>query len=253
LVLAGVAAAPAMGQETGPSLPARTIVLPPFELAPLPAEHARELAQWTHDYQAWRTWFARWRNQVEPGLFSARKRRAPPAPPAWLPPACSNLLEDEGPLFDACAAWRDWSHYDLATDLLVQQKAQTQKVLEAPDRTLWWERVHVDALWPMTRTGTGAFGIAGVHTTVHVTKRFQVFLTPGAILMRLPGIDGTETWGTATDWGFSVSLFDFRMPGLRRATTAHLNLARIWLLGSSSIQMPGDLYVAGFSFSFKKR
>jgi len=163
------------------------------------------------------------------------------------------VLEDAGPLRDACAALRDWQRDDFAADVLMQQTAQARSAVEAPEKTLWWERIHVDGFWPMTRQGTSGFGVAGVHTTLHVTSRMQVFMAPGAIVMRLPGLDGEQTWTTGTDWGFSYSLFDFRMPGLQRASTLHFNLARVWIFGTSALQTPGDLYLAGFSVTFKRR
>jgi hypothetical protein len=71
--------------------------------------------------------------------------------------------------------------------------------------------------------------------------------------MRLPAVNGGRAWSAATDWGFSWSLFDFRMPGLERASTVHVNFARVWVLGGSAVVMPGELYLAGFSVTFKRR
>jgi hypothetical protein len=105
----------------------------------------------------------------------------------------------------------------------------------------------------MTQSGSSAFGVAGMHTTFHVTKRFQVFMTPGVILMRVPGLEGRQTWSAATDWGFSFSLADFTLPALRRPTTLHFNIARVWILSPAGQTMPGQLYLAGLSLSFKQR
>jgi hypothetical protein len=105
----------------------------------------------------------------------------------------------------------------------------------------------------MTQVGSNAFGVVGVHTTLPVTKRMQVFLTPGAIVMRLPALTGGETWSAATDWGFSYRLFDFRMPAVGRPSTLHFNMARVWVLGTSTVPLTRQLYVAGFSVTFKKR
>lgn len=253
-VMVSLCADTAAAQESDTVLPGRAIALPAIDFAVYsPAERVQLLERWTRDAREWSAWFARWRNRSEPGWFSSRQRRPAPVPPAWLPAACSNVLEDAGPLVDACQAWRDWRRDDLAADLLIQQTTQVRQTVEAPEKTLWWERVHVDAFWPMTRSGTSAFGVAGVHTTLHLGPRLQVFMTPGAILMRIPGYDGEQTWTTGTHWGFSYGLFDFRMPGLRRASTVHFNLARVWILGTSAVQTPGDLYLAGFSVTFKRR
>jgi hypothetical protein len=214
------------------------------------------LDRWTQDYDEWSAWFGQWRNRREPGWWSSRPRRVAPVPPAWLPGACVNAADEDGVLREACRALRD-SERDLrdeAAAVAAQQAAQVRAQLESPQKSSWWSRVHVDAIWPMTRSGSSAFGVAGMHVTVPVGGRFQVFAAPGAILMRLPSVDGTPVLTAATDWGFSFRVTDFRLPGMRRANTLHFNMARVWLLDkTSTLQAPGDLYVAGFSFTFKKR
>src|SRR6185436_9049589 len=134
-----------------------------------------------------------------------------------------------------------------------QQAAQARARQESHERTIWWERVHLDGFWPMTQTGSNAYGVAGLHATLNLTKRIQVFAAPGAILMRMPSMDGGRAWNAATDWGFSYSLFDFQFPGVDRPSTLHLNVARVWMLGGNGVPMPGELYLAGFSVTFKKR
>ena len=98
----------------------------------------------------------------------------------------------------------------------------------------------------MTRAGSSAFGVAGVHTTLHVTKPFQVFLAPGFILMRVPAPDGSRTWTAAADRGFSYGLFDVPLPMAARLATVHLNMARVWVLGGDSVAMRGEMYLAAF-------
>lgn len=218
-----------------------------------PSQQITALQRWTRDYDEWKAWFVKWGGRLEPGWFSAKQRREPPVPPPWLPDACLSLVADSGPLADACRAWRDWLSDRDGSGIVAQQAARARAKQEAPEKTIWWEHVHVDALWPMTQSGSNAYGVAGMHTTLHVTKRLQVFVAPGAILMRLPAVNGGRAWSAATDWGFSWSLFDFRMPGLERASTVHLNFARVWVLGGSAVVMPGELYLAGFSVTFKRR
>src|SRR5215471_8249877 len=236
------------------ALPSRSVTLPAQTFpSETPSQQLLALQRWTADYDAWKAWFVKWRGRLEPGLFSAKPRRDAPVPPAWLPDACTSLVDDTGPLADACRAWRESLHDHDGTGLLMQQSAQTQTKQEAVVKTKWWEHVHLDAMWPMTQSGSSAFGVAGMHTTLHVSKRLQVFLAPGAILMRLPSINGGQTWSAATDWGFSYGLFDFRMPGMERPTTVHLNFARVWVFGAGAVTMPGELYLAGFSLTFKQR
>jgi hypothetical protein len=214
------------------------------------------LERWTNDYDEWKAWFAQWRNRREPGWWSSRDRRVAPVPPEWLRAACVNAADEDGVLREACRALRD-SQRDLADEaaaVAAQQTAQVRSRLESPQKSSWWSRVHLDALWPMTRSGSAAFGVAGMHVTIPVGGRFQVFAAPGAILMRLPSIDGSPVLTAATDWGFSFRVTDFRLPGVRRANTLHFNMARVWLLDKpSTLQAPGDLYVAGFSLTFKQR
>jgi hypothetical protein len=243
----------AAAQSSAPPLPSRAVVVPSFTpIAVSGALQAVVLTQWTHDYREWRAWYLQWRNRPEPGVLSARARRLPPVPPPWLPSLCMGLIDD-GPVADACAAWREWQADDMAASLMSEQIAQTRAAVESPQKTLWWERVHVDALWPMARSGSNAIGVVGLHTTVHLTKRFQVFMLPGFILMRAPGLDGAQNWSAATDWGFSVRLFDLRVPIAGRPGSVHLNMARVWMLGNSNVAAAGETYLAGLSLSFKQR
>lgn len=245
--------ATAHAQTQGAPVASRPVRLPPIAIEAPAEQQARQMMQWTHDYQEWRAWYLQWRNRPEPGLFSSRARRTPPVPPAWLSAFCANLAEEGGLGADACTALRDWEANDLAASLMTQRIAQVRASTEAPHNTRWWERVHVDAFWPMTRAGSGTLGVAGLHTTLHVTRRFQVFLAPGVILMRMPEIDGSPTWTTAADWGFSFGLFDVRVPVAGRPATVHLNVARVWVLGGNPMVQTGEMYLAGFSLSFKQR
>jgi hypothetical protein len=222
-------------------------------MAESPAQQLAALQAWTRDYAAWKAWFAQWRSRPEPGYFSTHPRHVQPAPPAWLAEMCDGRSLDVGPLTEACRAFDDWRAGDPATELVTQQLAQARSRQEAPGKTLWWERIHADALWPMTQTGSSTLGVAGMHATAHLTKRLQVFLAPGVIMMRLPAIQGGMTWSAATDWGFSLRLFDFRMPAANRASTIHFNMVRVWALGAPSLQAAGEMYLAGFSLTFKRK
>jgi len=240
--------------QSSSRLASRPVVVPVF--TPIAVSDDRQavlLKQWTHDYREWRAWYLQWRNRPEPGVFSARARRDPPVPPPWLPSLCAEPVGDAGLIADACADWREWLANDMAASVMTSRIAQTRAAVESPQKTLWWERVHVDALWPMTRAGSNAFGLVGMHTTVHLTKRFQVFLLPGFILMRAPGLDGAMHLSPATDWGFSVRLFDLRVPIAGRPGSVHLNMARVWMLGNTTIAEASDTYLAGLSLSFKQR
>jgi hypothetical protein len=244
---------PAVAQSI-PPLPSRPFAIAvPSPLAEAPAQQLATLARWTRDYGEWRTWYGKWQNRPEPGWLSLRERRQAPDPPPWLAATCAARFEESGPVAEACAAWREWRDRGEAASVAVAQQARSRQQQEAPDKTKWWERLHVDALWPMTQAGSSTLGVAGMHATVQLTKRFQVFLVPGVMLMRVPALTGGMTWTAGTDWGFSLRLFDFHVPGATRPSTLHFNMVRVWTLGQQGIQTPGEMYLAGFSMSFKRR
>jgi len=253
LMIVTVGAARATAQTTNPSQAPPDPQSTGIVSVDLSGDRLAELAQWTKEYNAWKEWADQWRNRREPGLLrSVRKRRQPPIPPEWLPDACRLVGDEAGALAEGCKAWRDWSTDDYAAELIAHQIAQTRADKEAPRKTVWWEHIHIDALWPMTQTGSSAYGVAGIHTTLQVTRRFQIFLAPGAMMMRLPSVDGGQRWSPATHWGFSYQLFDFRFPGTSRPSTLHLNLARVWIMGESRLPTTGEMYLAGFSLTFKR-
>ena len=215
IVLATAGAAAAQTEQTLPSRPIAAIAVAP--VAESPDQVLGALQRWTTDYTAWQAWFAQWRNTREPGWWKTRDRRIPPVPPAWLPGVCAGGLVEDGPVGDACRVYRE-SLRDLddeAAALAAQRVTQARSALEAPQKTSWWSRVHLDGIWPMTRSGTSAFGVFGTHATMPIKGRFQVFLAPGVIVMRLPSPDGSSQLTAATDWGFSFRLTDFRLPGFR--------------------------------------
>src|SRR3954469_5454416 len=247
-------AASAAAQTIPERLPSRPVTWPaPAFVTESASQQLIVLERWSRDYAEWKAWFLQWRNRREPGVWNTRARRQPPVPPDWLRGTCASLLDESGPLADACLALRDWDSDDLAASVMAQQMNQARSSLEAPDKTQWWERIHVDGLWPMTRAGSNALGIVGMHTTMRVTGRMQVFMAPGIIMMRLPALTGGMMWSAATDWGFSYRLFDFRMPALRRASSLDFNMVRVWVLGEQAVLSPGEMYLAGFSATFKRR
>jgi hypothetical protein len=245
------AAASSHAQDGAALLPSRPLVSVAVQpLSETTEERVRIVQSWARAYADWERWDAQWRSRREPGWLSTRSRHEAPDPPAWLPDMCASTLPDGGPMVAGCAALRRWEN-DAAAVTMSQQIAQVRTAREQPEKTLWWQHIHLDALWPVTRAGSSAFGVAGVHATMKVTDRMSVFLAPGAMLMRLPGLNGESEWTTATDWGFSYRMFDFRLPGWHRPVSAHMNIARVWLLGGSSIHMPGEIYLAGLSLTFK--
>jgi len=220
----------------------------------LTKEEMTAIERWVHDYKDWKAWYAKWRNRVEPGLFGTRERRKRPDPPPVLATACPVRAGETGVLADACQLFKEWSNDDVATEVIKQQVATTRAQKETEDKSVWWRHIHLDAVWPMTQGSSGVWGVVGLHTTIDIAGRTELFLTPGAMLMRVPGPGGADQWKPATDWGLSFRLADFRIPATRRPATLHVNLARVWLLGRME-DVPGvesDMYIAGFSVTFRK-
>lgn len=249
-------AAVGAAQEDRP-LPSEPISVSPPVLLPFISDaffeqRLLDVEQWTRDYEEWKAWFAKWHNRREPGWFSTRARRQPPEPPAWLGGTCEARSDESRILTEGCRAWREWERGNLSV-LVDEQVVQTRSHLESPEKSVWWQHVHVDALWPLTQAGGNAFGVAGMHATIPVTHRMQVFIAPGMILMRLPSGNRGQRWSAATDWGFSYRMFDFKMPALGRPSTLHFNIARVWLLDSAGVPGQRGLYLAGFSVTFKPR
>jgi len=253
-LLLPAAAAGAASAQSDPPLPSRAVVPDALVAAPwIPdpwlAERERQAAGWLEEYDDWKAWFARWHNRREPGFLMgrARGRRPRPEPPDWLGRMCDTLVDPAAPFTAVCAAWREWVRGDFFAEIIAQRREEDRAVRERPRKSVWWQHVHLDALWPMAQSGSSIFGVLGMHVTLPLTRRTAVFVAPGAILVRLPSGAGERRWSTATDWGFSYRLFDFTMPVNRRPATIHLNIARVWLLGSRPQTTSRDLYLAGFS------
>jgi len=131
----------------------------------------------------------------------------------------------------------------------VERSARAQQ--EAPTKTLWWEHIHVDALWPMAQWGSSVLGVVGMHASVDIAGRFQVFVAPGAMVLNLPNGQRRE-WKPATDWGIGYRLFDFTFPGTERRASLNLNLAKAWVLADPIGAFPGTVDLLGFSLTFKR-
>ena len=261
VVVAALAATanPSLGQTTGegewrPSTPVQlaeqTLVAPqrPSEPHPLDLPGRRaELEAWTREYVRWKEWADQWWGRAQPGVFDGyQARRRKPDPPVWLCDACRGFADAESPLADACALLADWQE-DYAT---TRGRQRFLRQSETPPKTRWWNHVHLDALWVSPSAGT-AYGVVGMHATLKVVGRWQIFVAPGALLVNVPTSEGTRSWQPATDLGMSYRLLDLRVPGIDRQSTLHLNLARAWILGGPGSFSGRTLDLAGFSLTFK--
>jgi hypothetical protein len=209
-----------------------------------------ELKQWIDDYTRWREWHELYRNRPEHGLVGFRARKPRPDPPAWLIQDCAVLIEAADPLAAGCALVKEWQTDDPAG--LTRQLAVTRTQGEAVNKTVWWERVHLDVFWPMTQTQGSVYGVVGVHATFQVAGRFQVFAAPGAMLMNLPSGSRSREWQPAADWGITYRLFDFRFPGTGQWNSLHFNFAKAWVLAGDVDFVRSSVNIAGFSITFKR-
>jgi hypothetical protein len=209
-----------------------------------------ELKDWMSEYEKWSHWIETWRNRPERSWGGYRERRPRPDPPAWLIDDCALIVEPSGLLAQACKMLEDW-RTDYSTALLTEQKMKSQAQMEAPERTSWWEHIHLDVLWPMMQSGSSAYGVIGVHATFDVTKRFQMFAAPGAILVNLPAGGKSRDWQPAADWGVAYRISDFTLPGTRRPARLHLNFAKAWIIAGDA-GYKTSINLAGFSLTFRK-
>ena len=210
-----------------------------------------ELRGWIKAFTEWQQWWAEWGNRREPGVISSsRPRRAKPAPPEWLAAKCDAIFDPADALVPACELLEEWRQDNVTAKTRAAQGAKVQQGEAAP-KTLWWEYLHVDLLWPATELRNSVYGVIGMHTAMTLKGRVQLFLSPGVMLLNLPSVDGTRVWKVAANYGIGYRLFDFTLAGKR--ASLHVNAAKSYLL-----QEPRDAIVsrsldfAGFSVSFKR-
>jgi hypothetical protein len=208
-----------------------------------------ELKAWVSAYSSYKTWRAEYRNTPERGWLGYRSRRERPHPPAWLAADCAQLLEADGILGEACDLLKE---YQAGDDPTVVRRRPVIPKNEEPPKTIWWEHIHLDALWPMTQWGSDVYGVIGVHATVAVKGRFQLFVAPGAILMNLPNGPRSREWQPAADWGLAYRLADFQFPGTHQWASLHFNFAKAWILTGQPGIGKATVELAGFSFTFKR-
>ena len=232
------------------SVPLAEPVIAPSTSSAIVDEAGRIAAvrQWTREYMDWKKWYDQWKGKPEPGWLGLRERRQKPDPPVWLFDACNqDLVEAEGPMVDACGLLQAWQEGDAAAQLTTQTLNARSRSEDT--RTTFWNNVHADALWT-TPNSSASFGAIGIHVTLKVAGRWQVFVAPGAILLNVALPDGTRTWQPATDMGFSFRLVDLTLPGKRQGTL-HLNVARAWILGGPESLLSSSVDLAGLSLTFK--
>jgi hypothetical protein len=257
---------PGWAQATDPVplslLPSRNIPIQVAELAPAlalspadVAERAAELKRWTNDFIEWIEWSSEWTNRRERGWFTgSRDRRSKPPPPEWLPDECAVLMDDDELLSSACDLLAEWRNDEMGRPVRSGRvhAAAAAAAQEKTHKTIWWEHIHADLLWPAMQWQSNVYGVIGVHTATTVRGRFEVFLAPGAMLLNVPARNGTRIWKVAANYGIGYRLLDFVFPGGKPASL-HVNLAKAWLLSDAADVVSGRTTdFVGLSISFRR-
>jgi hypothetical protein len=252
LVCLGVASISTAQVPQENRLPARAIPIEFMQLVTEPglivlsADQVQEAVAWARDFDAWQKWAERWFNRRQPGLLSSSVERSKrPDPPVWLADICE-LLADDDRLAHACELVNQWRQDPLKPKNL-QTVAMAGLQKEEPTKSVWWKHLHVDGLWSTTQTNTSVFALFGMHATIDVYGRAQIFVAPGILLMTVPSIYGNRELRPATDWGMTYRLFDMGR------STVHFNLVRAWVLASQASLLDTNMTLAGFSLSFRPR
>lgn len=246
---AASASAQASNEDSLPAHPTpfqliQLVSVPP--VVTLSAEQMQELDQWTRDFAEWQTWSDRWLNRRQSGKWVyAVDRRKKPDPPFWLDDACSLLAGDDQFVrpCELLASWRDDSIAERNRRAATATATQDEEVT----KSAWWRHLHVDGLWSTTQSNTAALGLFGVHATIDIVGRVQVFAAPGLLVVSLPGFSGDRSLSPATDWGMTYRLFNVGR------STVHFNLVHAWMLANHASVLDRDVTLAGFSVSFRPR
>jgi hypothetical protein len=229
-----------------PSTPIATLnVTIPVNVARLGDEALRT---WIRDYTAWQEWAEKYLNRRQwaahpfpypfwkenPDLFSyVVPRRAEPEPPSGLGAACAGRAGSSAArdtLAQSCALLTVWQD-DYSTQRIRWAVATTRAQKDDTSRSRFFEHIHFASLWTNLQTAPGgrAYGLAGVHATIDVKGRWQIYALPGIIAVSLPNLQGRRTVTVGYDWGFAVRLFNSRVPYLDLPVKVHLNLVQVWM------------------------
>jgi len=217
---------------------------------------AQKQAEWVKEFDAWWNWYEVWANSYGKVIetftdgstrIMTIKRKPKPAPPIWLLDECQDAEGSEGILLTACQHLARWKE-DLATTFIRMQANKQIADKEKSSLSRFEIFLHFDGLWFMGQSNVLVYAPAGMHVSFAVTKRFQIFLTPGMLLLNMP-TDKGRAWQPAYDWGVGYRLTTFQMPLVDRRVGLHFNFARAWIFGGPAGAVDASINMLGLSIS----
>jgi hypothetical protein len=230
-------------------LAARSLAAPApvFEVA-RPWLDEAALDRWIADYTEWREWSAKWGTRRQwvaypfpypfwkenPDIFSyVVPRRSEPDPPAGLEAACvewprsATSRDRRARACELLTFWKD----DYPTQQIRSAVATARAQQDDVSRSRFIEHIHFASLWTSLQGfgDHGAYGLAGVHATIDVHGRWQIYALPGIMAVSVPNTRGRRTVTIGYDWGMAVRLGALRVPVAGLPLKVHLNLAHVWM------------------------
>lgn len=225
------------------------------------------LDAWIREYLAWQAWHAKWGNRRQwiphpfpypfwketPDVFSyVAPRKTEPAPPVWLDELCAGYAAtsvEPQSRTEGCRLLTVWKD-DYVTHQLRVATATARAKRDDTGRSRFLEHIHFSGLWTNLDFGGGTgrvYGLAGVHATIDVHGRWQIYALPGVVAVSVPNVQGSRTVTIGYDWGMALRLFNLRIPVIGMPVKAHLNLAHVWMP-----EMHQKINMAGLSFTVNR-
>lgn len=236
------------------------LALTPQELVPLDpvvlSIMDTQRDDWVREFVVWQKWAQRWLNRRQWGQWSVLDRRPMPQPPEWLGQDCLQSASESGKIYEACKLYRVATE-ELSAARIRDAISYTTLNQEALKKTLWWERITLDAGWirPEYNPGPPVLGLVGAHVTLDIGEgRLGLFAGPGVMIVRLPNAFGGFDTKPSPDYGFSYRLKEFRVPGTHFSTRMSFTVVEVWIVGLVGNNLPtkANLTLVGLSFSPKR-
>ena len=258
----------ALGQPPAPQLPppleARAIAAPaPLIEIPRPPLDEAVLDRWIAEYTRWREWSAKWGTRRQwvahpfpypfwkdnPDIFSyVVPRPAEPEPPAGLEAACvesprsATRGDRRARACELLTFWKD----DYQTQQIRSAVAAARAQKDDVSRSRFIEHIHFASLWASLQKpgGEGTYGLAGIHATIDIHGRWQIYALPGVMAISVKNRWDRRMVTVGYDWGMALRLGALRLPLAGLPVKVHFNLAHVWMP-----EVNQRLDMVGLSFS----